>query len=215
MVKAVLFDMDGLLMNSEAIGLTGMQCCGRKQGYELPLDMIRQTLGATSAFSCDLYHRHFPDLDTRQLFVDFREYMHTRAQKGEIPLMPGARELLDWCRARGIRRAVASSSMGETVELYLSSQRVLDQFDAVVAAGGSGLPSKPAPDIFLEAARRLGVEPADCLVLEDSPNGVRAGRAAGMRVFMIPDQIPFTEELRPFCDAVLPSLWAVPGQVEP
>ena len=95
----------------------------------------------------------------------------------------------------------------ETIRAFLAADGVLDAFDALVTA--NGLPSKPAPDVFLKAAAALSADPAHCLVWEDSINGVKAGRAAGMTVCMVPDQMPFTEELRPFCDHVLPDLAAV------
>ena len=207
MIRAVVFDMDGLLTDSERVGLTAMQESGRLQGVELPLALICQTLGATEAFARDLYHAHFPQMDTQKLFVDFRQCMRALAEAGKIPLKKGARELLLALRERNIPCAVASSSPLNMVELYLSKAGVLDFF-AVLVAGEKELPSKPAPDIFLKAAGLLKVAPADCLVLEDSANGVKAGRAAGMRVAMVPDLIPYSEALSPYCDQVLPDLLA-------
>ncbi|MBR4333046.1 MAG: HAD-IA family hydrolase, partial [Clostridia bacterium] len=90
---------------------------------------------------------------------------------------------------------------------YLESVGVISYFHEIVT--GSGLPSKPAPDVFLKAAAALNAKPEACLVLEDSIHGVQAGRAAGMTVFMIPDVIPYNEALKPFCDRVLPDLAAV------
>lgn len=208
MIHAVIFDMDGLLTDSERVGLSAMQESGRVQGVELPLDMIQRTLGATAAFSCDLYHQHFPHLDTQKLFVDFREKMHELARAGQIPLKKGARALLDCLAEKGIPCAVASSSPIQTVSLYLEKNGVLGAFQAIVA-GRKDIASKPAPDIFLLAAQQLNTPPEFCLVLEDSVNGVKAGRAAGMQVAMVPDLIPFTEALAPCCDHVLPDLTAV------
>ena len=208
MIRAVIFDMDGLLTDSETPGLAGIQACGRKQGYEIPLEHVRQTIGINARAAGDFYHRHYPDLDTEQLFRDFTDYMHALAAAGGIPLKKGARELLEALRARGIPCAVASSSDGETVRLYLEKQGVDGYFAALVSAAG-GVRSKPAPDIFLKAAGILGAAPEDCLVLEDSVFGVMAGRAAGMTVCMIPDLIPFTPGLAPYCDHVLPDLNAV------
>lgn len=214
MIRAVIFDMDGLLVDSEGVGLDVMRQCGRMQGYDLPLPMIRSTLGSAMAPSCALYERHFPGIDTRRLFADFVRRMHLLAEEGKVPLKKGALSLLDDLKARGIPCAVASSSGPDTIRLYLEKAGVYDAFSVIVAANASR-PSKPAPDIFLEAAEKLGVPPQHCLVLEDSVNGVKAGRAAGMQVAMVPDQIPFSESLRPYCDHVLADLTAVTPLLAP
>ena len=207
-VHAVIFDMDGLLMDSEGIGLTVMRDCGLRQGIDIPLDRIRQTLGSSAPSITKFYLQFYPNLNPPQLFQDFREGMHALARAGKIPLKKGAKELLSWLEAHRIPCAVASSSGLSTIQIYLEQAGVLSFFSALISCGRD-LPSKPAPDIFLKAADALHTPPRDCLVLEDSINGVKAGRAAGMTVFMVPDLIPYTADLAPFCDAVLPDLNAV------
>ena len=211
--QAVIFDMDGLLMDSERVGLDVMRDCGLLQGYDIPLDMVRHTLGANKQSASDYYHETFPELDTDQLFVDFKAAMCNLAKQGKIPLKKGARELLSALKQKKIPMAVASSSSMETIQIYLESAGVIACFDALVT--GRGFPSKPAPDIFLEAARELRASPEHCLVLEDSVNGIQAGRNAGMTVCMIPDIVPYSESFRPFCDYVLPDLSAVIPLVNP
>ena len=204
--QAVIFDMDGLLMDSERVGLDVMHECGLLQGYDIPVDMVRETIGSTRQSSSDYYHRFFPDLDADRLFQDFKSAMCELAKEGKIPLKKGVRELLDAVRAKGVPMAVASSSGLGMIAVYLRSAGIEAYFDALVT--GNGLPSKPAPDVFLKAAEELDAAPESCLVLEDSAHGVQAGRNAGMTVAMVPDTIPFTEALRPFCDYVLPDLTA-------
>ena len=206
-VQAVIFDMDGLLMDSERIGLDVMHQCGFLQGYDIPVDMVRETIGSNKQSSSDYYHQFFPALDTDRLFLDFKNAMCDLAKQGKIPLKAGALGLLDAVMARHIPMAVASSSGQSTIRVYLESVGILSYFDEIVT--GSGLPSKPAPDVFLKAAAALNAKPEACLVLEDSIHGVQAGRAAGMTVVMIPDVIPFTDDLKPYCDWVLPDLSAV------
>ncbi len=205
--QAVIFDMDGLLMDSERIGLNVMHDCGALQGYDIPIDMVRQTLGANRQSSSDFYHQFFPDLDADRLFLDFRTAMCDLAKRGGIPLKKGARELLDTLKAEGVPMAVASSSGLPSITTYLTSVDVIGYFEALVT--GNGLPSKPAPDVFLKAAAALHAAPQNCLVLEDSVHGVQAGRNAGMTVIMVPDVIPYTEVLSPYVDYVLPDLAAV------
>ncbi len=205
--QAVIFDMDGLLMDSERVGLEVMPQCGLLQGYDIPADMVRETIGSNRQSSSDFYHQFYPALDTDRLFSDFKKAMCDLARRGRIPLKSGARELLAAVRARHIPMAVASSSGESTIRVYLESAGILSYFNEIVT--GSGLPSKPAPDVFLKTAEALHAAPEKCLVLEDSIHGVQAGRAAGMTVAMIPDMIPFTADLKPFCDQVLPDLSAV------
>ena len=205
--QAVIFDMDGLLMDSERVGLDVMHGCGLLQGYDIPVAMVRETIGSNKQSSSDLYHRFFPDLDTDRLFLDFKNAMCDLAKKGKIPLKQGALKLLKALRERNIPMAVASSSGQSTISVYLHSVGVIAYFDALIT--GSGLPSKPAPDVFLKAASALGAEPKRCLVLEDSLNGIKAGRAAGMTVMMVPDVFPYTDDLAPYVDHVAPDLAAV------
>ena len=208
MIRAAIFDMDGLLTDSEGVGLTVVKECGKKQGYDLDEQVILKTIGTTGAACRAVYRQYYPALDGQRLFEDFQEAMFALARSGGIPLKKGARELMEALRARGIPMAVASSSSLETIDLYLGKAGVLPYFSALVCGRGQ-MPSKPAPDIFLKAARELNVPPQDCLVLEDSVNGIKAGRAAGMFVCMVPDLFPYTEALAPYCDAVKPDLAAV------
>ena len=205
--QAVIFDMDGLLMDSERVGLDVMHDCGLLQGYDIPVAMVRETIGSNKQSSSDLYHRFFPDLDTDRLFLDFKNAMCDLAKQGKIPLKKGARDLLEEIRRWEIPMAVASSSGQSTIAAYLDSTGINAYFDALVT--GNGLPSKPAPDVFLKAAATLRAEPEKCLVLEDSLNGIKAGRAAGMTVVMVPDVFPYTDDLAPYVDHVLPDLAAV------
>ena len=100
---------------------------------------------------------------------------------------------------------IATSNGTAMVDAVLRAQNIREYFDAVVT-GDMVRRSKPEPDIYLAAAEALGVAPADCLVLEDSPNGLKSGRAAGMRTCMVPDRIPYTDALRPYVDDVRASL---------
>ena len=204
--QAVIFDMDGLLMDSERVGLTVMHDCGLLQGYDIPLEKIRHTLGANRQSASDYYHQFYPALDADRLFLDFRSAMCDLAEQGKIPLKKGAIQLLDAIGEKNLPAAVASSSGETTITAYLKSAGIISRFQALIT--GNGLPSKPAPDVFLKAAKTLGAAPEQCLVLEDSENGIKAGRNAGMTVVMVPDLIPYTEAFRPFCDYVLPDLSA-------
>lgn len=204
MIQAVIFDMDGLLMDSENLGLTAIHDCALRQGIHVPAEISKQCIGITTAASSALLTYHFPSLDTARLFRDFAAYMHEKALAGQVPLKKGAVALLEYLQRKGIPGAVASSSGMQTIRLYLEKADIAHYFQVLLSA--NGMPSKPAPDVFLKAAEQLGAQPENCLVLEDSYNGVKAGRAAGMQVCMVPDVLPYVKELQPFVDHVLPDL---------
>ena len=206
-IKAVVFDMDGLLMDSEWMGVEAIHVCAAPQGYTIPEELCKKCIGINTKASGAMLREHFPGLDTERLFNDFAVYMHEKAVKGEIPVKKGVWELVRYLKEHRIPTAVASSSRMETIQLYLDSVGLTPYFDVLLS--GSGMPSKPAPDVFLLAAEKLSVQPEDCLVLEDSYNGVKAGRAAGMTVGMVPDVLPYVDEVAPYVDHVLPDLTKV------
>ena len=205
MIRAVIFDMDGVLTDSERLGVAITCEAGREMGFEILESAVMKTLGITWAASVGLYEEEFPGLDVPKMFGRVRERLVSLGQEGKMPLKPGVHRILDTLEKLGIPKAVASSNGPGAIRAYLTGAGIAGRFDQVIS-GNDCAKSKPAPDIFLLAAERLGVPPEACLVVEDSPSGVRAGRAAGMTVCMIPDLAPFTEELRPCCDWVLPSL---------
>ena len=127
-----------------------------------------------------------------------------------LELKPGVGALLDLLDELGLPRAIATSSSHGTVEHHLGAHGLVDRFHHVVASGDYAN-SKPAPDPFLKAAERLGVDPRHCLALEDSLNGVRSASSAGMMTVMVPDLIQPTEEIRGLCAVVAASLLDVPA----
>jgi HAD superfamily hydrolase (TIGR01509 family) len=126
--------------------------------------------------------------------------------------MPGLIELLDAIDARGLRRAVATSSPGFYAPVALQEIGAADGFVAIVT-GDSVARGKPAPDIYLAAAAALALPPALCLALEDSPNGVRSAKAAGMRCIAVPNELSVELDLSE-ADAILPSLGAVAARLD-
>ena len=213
MIDAVIFDMDGLLIDSEGIGVDVMRESGALHGVQLEDSLIRSTLGANIQSSCEKYRSVYPRLDAEAMFETFNRLMRERAQAGLVPLKKGALSLLRFLENHHIPRAIASSSPLDMVHIYLEKNDVA-HFFPVLTTGSDNLPSKPNPHIFLKAAERLGADPAHCLILEDSVNGVKAGRAAGMQVCMVPDLTPFSPSLQPYCDHVLDDLGQVIGLLQ-
>ncbi len=202
-LKAVLFDMDGLLTDSEVYGFRVMKAGGRLQGVELPDRLLDEMTGQNDVTCASVLGARYPGLDGAEVMAYYRREMLAASLRGDIPLKPGVTELLDVLDAHRIPRAVVSSNGRAVVEGNLRG--ILARFDRVIS-GECTRRSKPEPDIYLAAAEALGVAPDGCLVLEDSPNGLRAGRAAGMRTCMVPDRFPYTEALAPYADDVRASL---------
>jgi len=207
-VEAVIFDMDGLIVDTEAVFRDVMMKASLARGVELPLDVFLAMVGLPHDSSRHIALAHFgADFDYDPWIAHAWELARARLEAG-APVKAGVGELLDRLDAVGLPRAIATSSRRETVESHLGPPGLLARFQAVVAAGDY-VRGKPHPDPFLTAAARLGVPPTACLALEDSHNGVRAAAAAGMMTVMVPDLLPATEEMRGLCVAVCADLHGV------
>lgn len=212
-IKAVLFDMDGLLVDSERIGIRTAIATGREMGYPVTEALATKMLGVTREQSRAMYQSAFPQMDMELFARLFTREMEAAVERGEARAMRGARELLEFLQHKGIPRVVASSTDLTRVLKRLEMAGLAQLFDGFVT-GDMVSRSKPDPEIFLIAAEKAGAEICDCLVLEDSVNGIKAGRASGARVVMVPDVIPYTEDLAPYCDAVMDSLCDVKAWLE-
>jgi HAD superfamily hydrolase (TIGR01509 family) len=204
-LEAVVFDMDGLLLNTEALYRTAIfEACARV-GHEMADALHLSFIGAPKETSAALLKAHFgPDFPLQDYYRHCRAAFERLSGAG-VPLKPGARELLIFLKDRGVPRGVATSSERDAAEDHLKRAGVRDLLDVLVARTdvASG---KPHPETFLTAAARLGANPARCLALEDSHNGVRAASAAGMATIMVPDMLEPTIEIRALCVGVLESL---------
>ena len=204
-VEAVIFDMDGLLIDSEAVYIEALQAAARITGRELPHSLGRATVGVPGQERFLLLQEHYgPDFDP----VEFRGHFsaHVKLVMTErIPVKPGVVEMLDFLDAKGLPRAVATSARRETVERHLGRAGLLDRFHHF-ATRDDVARTKPHPDVYLEAARRLGAAPERCVAFEDSSVGLAAAHAAGMQAFIVPDILPPTPEARATCLGVLTDL---------
>ena len=186
MIKAILFDLDGLMFDSEPHSLASWEAVLEERGVTLDQPTIDSILGrridATARTLIDKYHLS----DTVQGLADAKTKYQIAHLDGNVPPMPGMIELLDEIDRRGMPKAIASSGIRPYVEAVLRVNGLLDRF-SVIITGDQVAHGKPAPDVFLAAARALNVEPQDCLVLEDAPAGVQAAQAAGMMCIAVPD----------------------------
>ena len=209
-VKAVVFDMDGLLVDSEAPFRDAMIAAAAAMGRELPLPVFLQLVGRAHAQSQAMLQDHFgPDFALEPYFERVRA-INRLAMAGGPCLKAGAIELLDHLDVAGLPRAICTSSSGETVERHLGD--LVGRFHAVVSRDDV-VHGKPHPEPYLTAAAALKVEARLCLALEDSHNGVRAAHAAGMMTVMVPDLLDPNEEMRSLCVHIAASLHEVHAMV--
>ena len=195
MIKAVVFDMDGVMFDTERQSHQAMLAVGKQLGMPGIEEYSVECLGANSTSVRENFERRYGQMMKQEDFWKAtRQYRKDRGQEDDVPIKTGLIELLDYLKEHGYRIAVATSTDYEKVMHNFDVTGVQGRFDAVVC-GNMIQHSKPAPDIYLRAAELLGVDPSECMALEDSPNGIRSGAAAGMYTVMIPDMIPATAEL--------------------
>jgi HAD superfamily hydrolase (TIGR01509 family) len=207
-VEAALFDMDGLLLDTEAIYVEAMQEAARTLGHsELPLDFCHSTAGVPGPERNRMIEAHYGEGFNIDAFREQFSVRTRRLMEAGIPVKPGVVELLDFLAGHGLPLAVATSAKRVTAESHLGKAGLLDRF-AAIATRDDVERTKPHPDVYLEAARRLGVTPQRCLAFEDSNVGLQAAHAAGAMAFMVPDLLQPLPENRARCIDVLPDLHA-------
>lgn len=210
-IDAVLFDMDGLMLDTEPISRAAWQRAFAEMGFTLDEATFLSVVGRAQADLQRIFCTAMgPGLDFERAHLLRQRYFQEHVAARGIPVKPGLRALLDWLDAREMAKAVASSTTRAEVLARLALTGLQGRFEEIV--GGDEIKrGKPAPDIFLLAAERLGVNPERCLVLEDSENGIRAAHAAGMFPVMVPDLKPPTPEIRALTYRVLTSLTEAPA----
>lgn len=205
---AVVFDMDGLIFDTEALYRDSVMAAASEHGVEMPLALYLGTIGLSGEAGRELLGRHFGQhFDLESFWATASERFRLMAAS-QLRLKPGVVELLDILDGSRLPWAIATSSSHRNVRHHLDAHGLLERFDVIVARGDYGR-SKPDPEPFLKAAELLGVAPELCVALEDSHNGVRAASGAGMMTIMVPDLVEPTEEIGRLCVCIAADLHEV------
>lgn len=209
-IKAVLFDMDGLMVNTESLSTEAFINSAKAQGYNMTKEETLKVLGFTKANIYQFWIDYFQgtNVDGKKLVDDHYEYIENVLYTVGPEKMPYVEELLKYLKENNYKIAVASSSDTADIKNNLEKTK-LEKYIDEIASGAEVENGKPAPDVFLLAAERLDVDPKDCLILEDSKAGVKAGKASGAMVFMVPDMFTVDKECEDTADRILTNLGEV------
>jgi beta-phosphoglucomutase len=178
--KAILWDLDGVLVNSMDFHYRAYSEVLSQRGVKLSREKyLKEMIGLRNY---TILRRVLGDLPNEEIMrlAEEKEEAFRRLVQGQVQPLPGAAELVRRARDKGIKQAIVSSTPCANIELMLQSLGLYDCFEVIVGEEDAAW-GKPDPEGFLVAASRLGVPPTDCVVIEDAPEGIGAGKAAGMR----------------------------------
>ena len=191
MIRALLFDFDGLIVDTETPSYASWQQVYREHGQELPLDRWAAIIGTIGGFEpLDYLEELHGPIE--------REAVQARRREHELELLeieelrPGILDYLEDAERRGLKTAIVSSSSREWVDRHLIRLERAEHFDEIVTADRDPERSKPRPTLYLEALDRLGVTANEAIAFEDSPNGVKAAKAAGIFTVAVPNGVTVT-----------------------
>lgn len=205
MKRGAIFDMDGTLFDTEKLyrqaWLNVAAEFGEEKNYDLPTAISGTNLGEESL---QIIRRFYSNIDAKAYLARVLEEVRAAAERN-LELMTGVEEILHFFQANGVKMAVASSAPVAVIEKNLVRSNLRGYFEVLVG-GDKVANGKPAPDIFLLAAKELNLEPNDCYIFEDSFNGIRSAAASGGVAIMIPDTVQPTAEIKKICAAIFPNL---------
>ena len=209
MIDSVIFDMDGVIFDSERIVCDLWIDFAKENNMQGMDELILKCIGinerATEKLFLETYGEDCPYDEYKKVIG---ERYRALCGGGKLPKKPGVDELLCFLKENGIKTALASSTNVKTVTNQLRDAGILEYFDVVIG-GDMVTKSKPDPEIFLEAADKLGVDPTLSYIIEDSFNGIKAAYAAGAKPLMVPDIIQPDEEITKLCHKIFVNLHEV------
>lgn len=201
-IKGAVFDMDGLLIDTEKLYLKYWKKAAADFGYDMQDGHVFAIRSLSRTYSVPKLKSFFgEDFPTEEVRSRRTQYITAHIEEHGIDVKKGMFELLDFLKENGIKLAVATSTQRSRTLLYLDKIGAADRFDAVIC-GDMVKIGKPDPDIYQTAAKALGLEPGECAAFEDSPNGIISASSAGCHAIMIPDMTEPEEEILPLLSGV-------------
>lgn len=195
MIGAVIFDMDGTLIDTEKLNVRFWMEAGRNLGFGISRDEVLHIRSLDGRLARQYLESNHPGMDFNAVREERRRLMADHVRSEGIEMKPGVVGILGFLRSSGIKTAVATASRPDHVDEYLNMLGIRGMFDEIVCT--SSVPNgKPSPDVYLYACERVGERPCDCIAVEDAPNGVRSAYDAGCRVAFVPDLTDADDEMR-------------------
>jgi len=212
-IKGIIFDMDGLLFDTERLYLKAWPPTGEIMGIPITEEVARKTIALGGYEMEEIFQAHYGlDFTLEKARPVIRQWITDYVAEHGLPVRPGAREAIAFFHKRGFPLAIGSSNLHHVVVAYLEEAGLLSYFSTIVT-GDMVERVKPAPDIFLQAAANLGLRPEECLVFEDSPPGIEAAHKAGCVPIMVPDLLEPCDVTRDRCWQIFSSLEGVPQRL--
>ena len=206
MINGAVFDMDGLMFDSERLVYETWQMMMDELGFEYNLDIFKNTIGLrtdlTESYYNSLYGERFCYNPLKQRS---REIFLKRVSDEGVPIKKGLVELLEFLKSNNLKIAVATSTSAQTAHKIIKMAGVYDYFEAFVC-GDDVKNGKPHPEVFLTAAEKLSLLPVECVAFEDSINGIKSAHSAEMTTVMVPDYLQPTQEIIPMIDCLCDDL---------